>query len=313
MFPSHPGCESLIEPGIRRVLVFTFFFFSCCIIMAQTSNPKTEWRPFTWQNEKSLVSESRGWKAVVSLERGRLMHFGPADRDLNLLLAPPTRDNPNIWGGHRVWLGPQSSWSKIWPPPSEWELSGPESFTVQDGVLRLVMSDTRDGWPQIIRTYRWSGTKLICGVEMAGGNRPAQIIQIFQVPSTTVVDVQARPAAAFPAGYVRLPSMVSGFSTEFTQPGQVTRTGNDLTLRHTDVIEKLGFPPQSLKGHSGSYLLTVTCEGQTGQVVDEPDRGFFTQVYLGGGEALIELEQLSPLFKAGEPTSFTVGLEGTER
>lgn len=278
--------------------------------MVNATNLAAEWQPITWLNEKALVSVSNGWKAIVSLERGRLMHFGPADQEVNLLLAPPTRANPNIWGGHRVWLGPQSSWAKIWPPPKEWELSGPESFTNHDGVLRLTMIDTRDCWPRLTRSYQWEGTKLLCGVELSGGKQPAQAVQIFQVPATTIVTVQAHPTREFPAGYVRLPSMVSRFSTEFAQPEQVSREGDRLMLRHTGVIEKLGFNPQPLVGRTGKLSLTVTRGPQNGTVIAGPDQGLFTQVYLGGDEPLIELEQLSPMFVAGEPATFTVVLEG---
>ena len=305
---SRPTC---VEPVIG--LLLTPLTLLCYCNMAQATNPATEWQPLTWLNEKSLVSESHGWKAIVSLERGRLMHFGPADREINLLLAPPTRANPNIWGGHRVWLGPQSTWSKIWPPPKEWEVSGPESFTNQDGALRLLMSDTHDGWPRLTRTYHWVGAKLICGVEVSGGKRPAQVVQIFQVPAMTVVAIQAQPAEGFPAGYVRLPSKVSRFATEFTQPAQVTRTGDDLTLHCSGAVEKLGFFPQPLTGRAGDYSLAVSRDGQIGTVIAGPDQGLYTQVYLGGDENLIELEQLSPLFSAGEPASFTVVLEGTVR
>ena len=305
------GQRPWVEPVIRRLLYL--LTFTCCCLMAHANNPTTDWLPLTWLGEKALVSESSGWQAIVSLERGRLMHFGPAGHDVNLLLAPPTRANPYVWGGHRVWFGPQSTWSKIWPPPKEWELSGPESFTNDAGRLRLLMPATHDHWPRLTRSYHWAGAKLICGVEMTGGTQPAQIVQIFQVPADMIVTVQAQPTPAFPAGYVRLPSMVSRFATEFTQPAQVSRAGEELTLRHIGVIEKLGFFPQTLTSRAGDYLLTLTILGQTGTVIAGPDQGLFTQVYLGGDETLIELEQLSPLFGAGETASFTVGLEGTKR
>ena len=285
----------------------------CCFLMASVKTPASDWLPITWLNEKALVSVSGGWKAIVSLDRGRLMYFGPAESEFNLLLAPANRDNLNIWGGHRVWLGPQSSWASGWPPPREWESSGSGSFTNEKGVLRLQMVATKDDWPRITRVYQWSETKLVCGVEATGGNRPAQIIQIFQVPAATIVSAQAHPRDKFVAGYVRLPSMVSRFAAEFSQPAHVTRVGDELTLRHVRVIEKLGFTPQLLTGHVGNYSLTVTRGAQTGSVVSEPDQGFFTQVYLGGEEPFIELEQLSPLFAAGQPASFAVVLEGKIR
>jgi hypothetical protein len=279
--------------------------------MAHATFPAVDWQPATWQNEKVLVSVSLDWKAVVSLARGRLLYFGPAGREFNLLLAPPNRDNPNIWGGHRVWLGPQTTWSKIWPPPQAWELSGPETFTIDHGALHLVMADAGEGWPRLTRTYHWEGAKLVCGVELHGGIHPAQVIQIFQVPSAMVVSVQAVSAKGFPAGYVRLPSASSRFSADFTPPPQVTAVASQLTLRHSSAIEKLGFRPQALIGRAGAYDLTVSRGTQTGQEQAEPDAGFFTQVYLGGHEPLIELEQLSPLFSPAAPASFTVVLEGS--
>ena len=294
-------------------LPFLFLTLTCGYLMAHATSPTAEWQSVSWLGEKALVSVSLGWKAIVSLDRGRLMYFGPADREGNFLLAPPTRANPDIWGGHRVWLGPQPAWSKIWPPPKEWEVSGPESFSTTGGTLRLVMADAGDGWPRLTRTYHWEGAGLVCGVELSGGTRQAQIIQIFQVPVATVVTVQARPAKGFPAGYVQLPSAAGRYAAEFPPPPQVTRAVDDLTLRHTNTIVKLGFRPQPLTGCAGDLSLTVARGVQTGKVVAEPDQGFFTQVYLGGHEALIEMEQLSPLFAAGEPASFAVVLQGASR
>ena len=278
--------------------------------MADALHPAPTWQPAAWQGEKSLVTVAQGWKAVVSLERGRLMHFGPSEPELNLLLAPPTRDNPDILGGHRVWLGPQANWSEIWPPPQAWELSGPETCTTRGGELRLLMPDSGAGWPRLTRTYRWAGAQLVCGVELTGGTRPAQIIHIFQMPAPTVVSAEARAVAGFPLGYVRLPSKVAAFAARFDQPLQVTRRGNALTLRHSSAIEKLGFRPQTLSGRNGSFSLAVTPDQPGGAAIGEPDEGFLSQVYLGGSEAFIELEQLSPLFAAGAPAAFTVVLEG---
>jgi len=296
---------------ISRLLFF--LTLTCSYFMAHATLPAVDWQPATWQNEKVLVSISSDWKAVVSLARGRLMYFGPASREFNLLLAPATRDNPNIWGGHRVWLGPQTTWSKIWPPPRAWELSEPESFTAKEGELRLVMADAGEGWPRLTRTYHWDGAKLVCGVEISGGHHPAQIIQIFQVPSSTIVNMQASPAKGFPFGYVRLPSASSQFAADFVPPPQVTAAANHLTLRHTKAIEKLGFRPQALTGLNGDFTLLVSRGPQSGKAVAEPDDGFFTQVYLGGPESLIELEQLSPLFSPAEPASSAVVLEGAVR
>lgn len=270
-----------------------------------------DWERTVWNGEAAWGSSSGGWRAVVSVTRARLMHFGPEGADTNLLLAPATRENRNRLGGHRLWLGPQAQWRGGWPPPTAWEYSEPASVAVADGVLRLVMPPTGDDWPQLTRTYRWEGAALVCGAEFSGGARPAQFIQIFQVPSSMVVSAQVRPETDFPAGYVRLPSTAGPFAARFPPPVHASLTGDTLTLHHTGEVGKFGFRPQPLAGHLGGYELVVARGAQSGQGVGEPDEGFHAQVYLSaGGEAFTELEQLSPLFAPGTPARFEVVLTG---
>jgi len=266
-----------------------------------------EWQPVTWNGEPALVSTSQGVKAIVSLERSRLMYFGPAERDANLLLAPPTRENRNVLGGHRLWLGPQSTWTAgFWPPPAAWEYSAPESQTVADGRLRLLMPDAGHGWPRLTRTYHWVGASLVCGAELHGGTRAAQAIHILQVPSIMVVSVLAQPDGGHPQGYVLLPSSAGPFAADFTPPPHVSRTGHALRLTQHDTVGKLGFRPQFLAGSTGRLSLRVDRGAVSGEVAGEPDQGFLTQVYLGGREPFIELEQLSPLFAAGQAARFEI-------
>jgi len=269
------------------------------------------WESIKWNGESALVSTSRGWRAVVSLERSRLMAFGPAGGDINLLLAPPTRANRNMLGGHRLWLGPQSTWPGGWPPPAAWEYDEPESWRIEDGALRLQMRDAGDGWPRLTRVYRWMGARLVCGAEISGGTRSVQIVQIFQVPPGNVVAATAHPEAAFPAGYVELPSTAGPFAAEFPVPPHVARDGDSIRLRHTGKVVKIGFRPQALTGSTGGWTLRVDRGDQTGPVAESPDEGFFTQVYLSGPDGrFIELEQLSPRFPAGSAAAFAVVLSG---
>ena len=170
---------------IRPALLLVCFCFLPAVSRATAA--AEPWRPLTWHGERALVSDSHGRRAIVSLERGRLLHFGLTDREANTLLAPSTRAQRNYWGGHRLWLGPQSTWGKFWPPPDAWEYLGAESFTAEAGVLRLVMPDAGEGWPRLRRTYQWDGPHLVCGAELLGGTRPAQIIQILQLPATARV------------------------------------------------------------------------------------------------------------------------------
>jgi len=294
-----------------QFLMLGMIFTGGAALAAETA---ATWQPATWQGERALVSVSHGWKAVVSLERARLVHFGPADRDLNLLFAPRTRDEANTWGGHRLWLGPQNTWKEIWPPPAAWEASGPESFTVEQGVLRLRLRDTGGDWPRLTRTYRWDGAKLVCGAEFSGGHRAAQFIQILQVPASTVATAEARLEENLPAGYVLLPFKANGPERKFAPPPHVSRTGDVVTLRQTGAIEKFGFHPQTLVGRAGACELRVSRGEAHGLVAGAPppDQGFFTQAYLSqNGAAFIELEQLSPLFSPEKPAGFSIVLEGT--
>ncbi|MDQ5981081.1 MAG: hypothetical protein QG602_4059 [Verrucomicrobiota bacterium] len=285
------------------------FLFATLLALAVTA-PAAEWRETKWHGEAAWESRSSGWRAVVSVVRARLMHFGPDGSDVNLLLAPPTRDNPNRLGGHRVWLGPQAQWPGGWPPPAAWEYREPALIgTENETVLRFVMPSTNDAWPQLTRTYHWDGATLVCGAEFTGGSRPAQIVQIFQVPPAMTAEAAVRPEPDFSAGYVRLPSTAGPFAARFPPPAHASLSGDTLTLRHTGQVGKYGYRPQPLLGRLDGYELTVSRGTLTGEVVGEPDEGFHTQVYLSGNhEAFGELEQLSPLFAAGKPARFEVRL-----
>ncbi len=298
------------------ILRLSVIVLATCFFSAAHAGEKTEtWQPVVWNGERALIANAPGWKAIVSLERGRLVHFGPSGSDTNLLFATSTRQDPLGWGGHRIWLGPQRTWAGGWPPPAAWEHSGAESFTVTDtGTLRLVLPDAGQGWPRLTRTYQWSGARLLCGVELSGGTRDAQIIQIVQVPKSALVDVVPQPSKTAPHGYVQLPSVATPeFTANFTAPPHVTPSGAKLTLRHLSTVQKLGFPPQTLTAHQQTFSLAVARDGQSGNAVNEPDAGFFTQVYLGGNEGFIELEQLTPAFSPNTLTAFTISIEGSRR
>lgn len=272
---------------------------------------RADWQSATWNGEPAWESRAGGWRAVVSATRARLMHFGPADRDVNLLLAPPARNNPNRLGGHRLWLGPQTEWPAFWPPPAAWEYREAERAAIEGGVLRLAMGDAGAGWPRLVRTYRWQGSSLVCGAEMSGGARAVQFIHILQVPTDTRVRAEVHPADAFPTGYVRLLSGAGPFTARFAPPAHASLAGDQLTLRHTGDVGKYGFRPQALTGTRSGYELVVTRGAQTGTVVDEPDEGFLSQVYLSEArEPFVEIEQLSPRFAAGQPASFEMILTG---
>ncbi len=274
------------------------------------------WQRVQWQGEDALTSTSQGWKAIVSLTRARLVHFGPADHEINLLFETPDRENPAGWGGHRLWLGQQKEWVKIWPPPVSWESSAAARVTERAGQLRLELSPVDGGWPDLVRTYQWQGDTLVCGAEFHGGSRPAQFISIFQVPRTAEILMRADPGLDLPNGYVQLPSGAGPFARKFTETDHVERsaTGQIVRLRHLGRIAKLGFEPQTIIAHIAGYKLSVARGPETGERIGEPDEGFHAQVYLGReDEPFIELEQLTSLWAGGKSASASVLLSATKR
>jgi hypothetical protein len=260
------------------------------------------WSETTWNGERAQVAVSGEWRAVVSLERGRLVHFGPAASGENLLFAPATRDDPNGWGGHRVWLGPQSEWPSVWPPANAWERSGAESVLMKGEQLELIMPATGDGWPRLTRTYAWSDDGLVCGVRQNGGTHEAQIIQILQVPSVAIVRATAHVDAATPEGFVVLQiGAQDPVRRAFPWPAAMAREGEGLlVMRATGKVEKFGFAPQPLRAMLPGSELTLARGDETGRIVEQLDAGYNTQVYLGReGVPFLEIEQLSPRFAAG--------------
>ncbi len=294
------------------LLGFIFLFAPPTALAAEPASPARPgavapiWHRMDWNGEAAYVSTSAGWKAVVSLDRARLISFGPATSDANLLLAPPSRANRNILGGHRLWLGPQAKWARGWPPPAAWEYDPPASHEEKDGRLLLHMADDGDGWPRLTRTYRWAGPRLVCGAEISGGNRPAQVIHILQVPADAVVRSHASPSDDFPAGYVMLPSTAGPFAARFSPPPHLHRSGDALEFGFADAVLKVGFRPQPLVCVRPDFILTVERGTDQGRPAGAPDEGFFTQTYLGGREPFIELEQLSPLYATGENAVFEI-------
>jgi hypothetical protein len=286
------------------------------VVLSTTRAEETalSWKQTTWNGEQAFSAATKSWQAIVSIERARLIYFGSADGAHNLLYAPRTRNAPAGWGGHRVWLGPQTNWAAGWPPPAAWEKSVPEKVSAEGSHLVLQMADAGAGWPHLARDYFWTGGRFHCRVHATGGNRAAQIIEILQVPPSAEVELSAPSIPLAPRGYVQLhlgrhPSP----QPEFPTPPHATRKGDQLVLRFCDVMDKFGFTAQPIRARIGSSVLRLDRGATTGRVVSTPDEGFVTQVYLGSGESpLIELEQLSPLFAAGGDATFEIVLDASE-
>lgn len=272
------------------------------------------WSATTWDGERAFTSVDEAWRAVVSVERARLVYFGSIDGGNNLLFVAVGPNNPAGWGGHRLWLGPQAEWPGGWPPPKAWEASAAASVKMAGDRLQLILADAGDGWPKLSREYFWKDHRLHCGACTSGGTRPAQMIHILQVPPDAVVEVAPIVSEPAPRGYVQLhlgrqPSPQG----KFPPPPHVTEAGEKLQLRFLNRTEKLGFMPQTLVARIGSTTLRVSRGECEGTVAGVPDDGFATQVYLGSGASqLIELEQLSPRWTTGGDAQFEVVLEAAE-
>jgi hypothetical protein len=287
-----------------------FFAFLVSISFALASDSGAEaWTETTWNGERVFVANSAGVEAIVSADRGRLVYFGLENEGRNFLFRPPSRRDPAGWGGHRVWLGPQTDWSKNWPPPAGWDAAPPERIQVDGSRLEFAMADAGDGWPRITRLYFWRDGKLHCDARMSGGSRPAQIIHIVQVPATTEAEMKAAPSPDVPRGYTQV-HLGRGLIPvkQFPEPSQITDAAGKLRVKFSGKMDKFGFTPQPILARvEGGITMRIERGAETGQAISTPDEGFATQIYLGSARGpVIELEQLSPLFPAGTDASFEI-------
>jgi hypothetical protein len=299
-----------------QLVVLGCLELSACLahVTVQAAPAKTaEWIATTWKGEHAFELVTTGWRAIVSVERGRLVHFGPAGAG-NLLFETDSRENKFSWGGHRVWLGPQSLWG--WPPPDAWERAAAEKATVVGGRLELLVPDAGRGYPRMTRVYELAADRLACRIVVAaGGTRSVQVMQILQTSLDTTVDLQPGPSAKAPRGYFR----VGGSSGPTMRPDLprpvVVQELSDGRVRvgATGKTDKLGFPPQTLVANIGAHRLRLAFGESRGPEVAAPDGGFYTQVYTGdSGSPVVELEQLSPQWLAGEAGEFSMYIGLTE-
>jgi hypothetical protein len=254
------------------------------------------WQASRWNGESAFTLSTADWNAIVSLDRGRLVHFGPAASGANLLASQPDRNHEEGWGGHRVWCGPQQEWSAIWPPATSWEMSGAARWSADATTLELTMPPSPDGWPDVTRVYRLDGTDLVCGVRLAGGTRDAQVMQILQTPPETVVALRW---LTDPATGEALRILRSDTNPGLTGlPPHATRDGDALSLRFLSLPLKLAFATQPLIARQAAGTLLLEKGSDSGRVTRTPDDGLYTQLYLGapGHGNVVELEQMSPAF-----------------
>ncbi len=233
-------------------------------------------------------------------ERARLTELHPPGGAQNLLAA----------GGHIVWLGPQAEWPREWPPLHDWHAAAAERVERRDGgrTLRVVGAHSDDRYPRIVRDYvlHREGVELI--VRWAGDGEPRQAVQIVQIHPEARVHVVPQPTPDLPHGIGHLPlvpardrlRVEAAPEPRFASPGPVP---GQLVLHRGDGDAKFGLPPQTLWADlPGGARLGLAPGPIVGRVVDTPDAGLTTQVYLGREElAFVEIEQLSPRLAAANP------------
>ena len=266
------------------------------------------WSGTTWHGERAYELVTAQWRAIVSVERGRLVHFAPAEAGArNLMLETVTRSDRMGWSGHRVWLGPQSLW--VWPPPNAWEFSAAESVKVSGNRIELLMPDAGDGYPRLTRIYEPAGDRLACRVAVAaGGTRAVQVIQILQTPPDTKVELRLAPSAKWPRGYFRVGGAVGpNMQPDLPLPAGVEEVAGGVVMSMAGKSDKLAFPPQTLVARIGGYRLALAFGESRGPETAAPDDGFYTQVYIGNPQGpVVEIEQLSPQWQAGAAGEFSM-------
>ncbi len=279
------------------------------VAVAEAPVAKAGWAPVKWKGERAFELLTASWRAVVSTERGRLVHFGPVSEG-NLLFETDTRDNPFSWGGHRVWLGPQALWG--WPPPEAWERAAAERITVVGGRLELLVPDAGRGFPRFTRVYELDRGRLACRIALAaGGTEPMQVMQILQTPAATVVDLTRTPSARWPRGYFRVGGAVGpNYQPDLPLPAGVTESEGAARIAFAGRSDKLAFPPQPLRAQIGAHRLALEFGESRGTEVAAPDEGFYTQVYIGDpASPVVEIEQLSPQYASGAAAEFSMYLD----
>lgn len=260
-----------------------------------------EWSKTVWHGERAWKAASGQWLAIVSEERARLVFFGGAAGDHNLLFAPP---GPGAFaGGHIFWLGPQSTWPVDWPPVSDWD-SPADNVRVDGDTLIVELPNNAPEWQAVTRTYRWEDETLILGSSWSPGVPGRQAIHIVQLPRSAIVEVAAgsttrtaRPFAIFDNAGLQPGDFETPVSNECVR---VSENGS-VSVRADGRAMKLGFLPQPIFARVGGAILALERGAQTGAGIASNFDGRLTQIYLGGDRnpaPFLEIEQLSPVLEA---------------
>lgn len=276
------------------------------------------WQTVRWHGEDARSSVQGEVCAVVSLARARLIYLGAADGSLNLLDAPVPAttplgpsDSPD-WGGHRFWLGPQKRW--VWPAPVEWEHEKAAMVGEAGGVLVVEHQRHDPAYPALTREYAWDGAKLRCTVRWKADGRPYFGMHVVAVNTPFQVTARRVVWDEVPEGVVDV-QMTGPVVKGMIKHRAITATQDAITVTAGRGVAKCGFVVQTLAvDRPQGWRLSVQPGPYTGLVLESPDKGYLSQVWVGGPEVpLAELEQLTPylLGDAAGNCSSTIFLEAT--
>jgi hypothetical protein len=296
-----------------RVLLLGLFLFITGAVVAEPV-----WQTVQWRGEDARASKQGGVCAVVSLARARLIYLGAADGSLNLLDAPvpavaPTNasDSPD-WGGHRFWLGPQKRW--VWPAPVEWEHAAAAEVDEHDGVLTVVHQRKDPAYPTLTREYAWDGARLRCTVRWRADGRPYFGMHVIPVNTPFVVTARRVVWEEVPEGIVDV-QMTGPVTRGLLKHPAIAAKDDTVVVTAGRKMAKVGFVVQTLAvERPQGWRLAVHPGPHTGLELESPDKGYLSQVWVGGSDVpLAELEQLTPylLGDAAGNSSSTIFLEAT--
>ena len=288
------------------------------VIVTGLAAAEPVWQPVQWHGEEARVSTHAGVRAVVSLARSRLIYLGAADGSLNLLDAPVpaaapanASDSPD-WGGHRFWLGPQKRW--VWPAPVEWEHAAAAEVDEREGMLVVVHQRQDPAYPALVREYAWEATRLRCTVRWKADGRPYFGMHVVAVNTPFSLTARRVVWEEVPEGIVDVQMTGPVVSGLLGHPA-IAAEGGNVNVVAGRKMAKVGFVVQTLAvERPQGWRLAVHPGAHTGLVLESPDRGYLSQVWVGGPEVpLAELEQLTPylLGDADGNCSSTIYIEAT--
>ena len=294
----------LFLPRLFRSWLFAAAVALMGLPAAPAESVTDSWSRVDWHGEAAWAAERGGVRAVVSAARTRLIYLGAADGSLNLLSAPvpaaspANRDDSPNWGGHRFWLGPQKRW--VWPAPVEWEHAAAAQVEVRGAVLVVRHQRIETGYPELVREYAWAGTQLRCTVRWRDDGRPYFGMHVVAVNLPFAITARRVVWSEVPEGIVDVQMMGPVVKGMLAHPAIKTRD-DQVTLRAGIKMAKVGFVPQRLEvGCAGGWRLAVSPGPTEGVALEAPDKGYLSQVWVGGpSDPLAELEQLTPYLIGG--------------